>query len=175
ILPGGEMTPLVIPNKEIRKIFLDSVSSWFTDSMLAMNRTPLFEAFWRGDAASFQKQLSRILLTSISYHDYHENFYHAILIGMFTASGYAVRSNRESGSGRPDLIIMDQRNARVAIIEVKHAGSVSALPSMPGEALRQIKEKGYAEPFIGLYEEITLWGLAFYEKRCAVGTERLEE
>ena len=141
--------------------------------MLAMDRKPLFDAFWKADADTFRKQLSRILLATISYHDYHENFYHAVLAGIFVGSGYAVASNRESGRGRPDIIIKDQRNARVAIIEVKHAGRAAELQPLASEAIRQIKSKEYASPFIGLYEEITLWGMAFYEKRCEVCAEPL--
>lgn len=165
-------TCLVIPNREVREIFIESISAWFTDSMLEMDRKPLFDAFWRGDAEDFMRKLSRILLTSISYHDYHEDFYHAVLAGIFVGSGYAVASNIESGRGRPDIIIKDQRNSRAAIIEVKHAKSVSELPSLTEEAIAQIKDREYDASLRGLYEEITLWGMAFFEKRCLVKAER---
>ncbi len=165
-------TCLVIPNREVREIFIESISAWFTDSMLEMDRKPLFDAFWRGDAEDFMRKLSRILLTSISYHDYHEDFYHAVLAGIFVGSGYAVSSNIESGRGRPDIIIKDQRNSRAAIIEVKHAKSASELPSLTEEAIAQIKDREYDASLRGLYEEITLWGMAFFEKRCHVKAER---
>ena len=173
ILPGGRRTPLVIPNKEVREIFITSISTWFTESMHAMDRRPLFEAFWRGDSEGFRARLSRILLTTISYHDYHEHFYHAVLTGIFVGSGYAVASNLESGRGRADIIIKDTQNARAAIIEVKRARAVAELPELTDAAIHQIREKEYAVPLIGLYEEIILWGMAFYEKRCSVRAERL--
>ena len=173
ILPGGRRTPLVIPNKEVREIFITSIGTWFTESMHAMDRRPLFEAFWRGDSESFRARLSRILLTTISYHDYHEHFYHAVLAGIFVGSGYAVASNLESGRGRADIIIKDTQNARAAIIEVKRARAVAELPELTDAAIHQIREKEYAVPLIGLYEEIILWGMAFYEKRCSVRAERL--
>ena len=172
IRPMQGKTCLVIPNREVREIFIESISAWFTDSMLEMDRKPLFESFWRGDAEDFMRKLSRILLTSISYHDYHEDFYHALLAGIFVASGYAVSSNIESGRGRPDIIIKDQRNSRAAIIEVKHAKSASELPSLTDEAIAQIKDREYDASLRGLYEEITLWGMAFFEKRCHVKAER---
>ena len=172
IRPVQGKTCLVIPNREVREIFIESISAWFTDSMLEMDRKPLFDAFWRGDAEDFMRKLSRILLTSISYHDYHEDFYHAVLAGIFVGSGYAVSSNIESGRGRPDIIIKDQRNSRAAIIEVKHAKSASELPSLTDEAIAQIKDREYDASLRGLYEEITLWGIAFFEKRCHVKAER---
>ena len=173
ILPGGRRTPLVIPNKEVREIFITSISTWFTESMHAMDRRPLFEAFWRGDSEGFRARLSRILLTTISYHDYHEHFYHAVLADIFVGSGYAVASNLESGRGRADIIIKDTQNARAAIIEVKRARAVAELPELTDAAIHQIREKEYAVPLIGLYEEIILWGMTFYEKRCSVRAERL--
>ncbi|MBQ3060239.1 MAG: AAA family ATPase [Desulfovibrio sp.] len=169
-LPGK--TCLRIPNREVREIFMESIAAWFTDSMLEMDRTPLFTAFWNGDAADFMRRLSRILLTTISYHDYREDFYHAVLTGIFVGSGYAVASNRESGLGRADIIIKDQKNARAAVIEVKHSRTAAQLPQLSEDALSQIKAQDYAAPLQGLYEEITLWGMAFFQKRCMVRAEK---
>ncbi len=172
IRPAPGKTCLVIPNKAVREIFIESIASWFTDSMLQMDRKPLFDAFWNGDAGDFMKRLSRILLTTISFHDYHEDLYHAVLAGIFVGSGYAVSSNIESGRGRPDILVKDQQNARAAVIEVKHARSAAELPDLVDEALAQIRDREYDASLRGLYEEITLWGMAFFEKRCLVRAER---
>ena len=162
----GEKTFLVIPNKEVRKIFTESIASWFTDTMLEMDRRPLFESFWNGDADKLSRLVSRILLNTISYHDYKEDFYHAVLTGIFVGSGYAVTSNRESGRGRADIIVKDQRNSRSAVIEVKHANASAELIPLAEAALQQIDEKEYDAPLRDNYETVIHWGMAFFEKRC---------
>ena len=165
-LVDEDKTFLVIPNKEVRKIFTESIASWFTDSMLEMDRRPLFDAFWNGDADKLSRLVSRILLNTISYHDYKEDFYHAVLTGIFVGSGYAVTSNRESGRGRADIIVKDQRNSRSAIIEVKHASASAELSPLAEAALQQIEEKEYDAPLRDNYETVIHWGMAFFEKRC---------
>jgi len=165
-LADEDKTFLVIPNKEVRKIFIESIASWFTDSMLEMNRRPLFDAFWNGDADKLSRLVSRILLNTISYHDYKEDFYHAVLTGIFVGSGYAVTSNRESGRGRADIIVKDQRNSRSAVIEVKHASASAELSPLAEAALQQIEEKEYDAPLRDNYETVIHWGMAFFEKRC---------
>ena len=165
-LTDEEKTFLVIPNKEVRKIFTESIASWFTDSMLEMDRRPLFDSFWSGDAEKLSRLVSRILLNTISYHDYKEDFYHAVLAGIFVGSGYAVTSNRESGRGRADIIVKDQRNSRSAVIEVKHANASSELASLAEAGLCQISEKEYDAPLRDNYETVIHWGMAFFEKRC---------
>ena len=165
-LADEDKTFLVIPNKEVRKIFTESIASWFTDSMLEMDRRPLFDAFWNGDAEKLSRLVSRILLNTISYHDYKEDFYHAVLTGIFVGSGYAVTSNRESGRGRADIIVKDQRNSRSAVIEVKHASASAELASLAEVGLQQIDEKEYDAPLRDNYETVIHWGMAFFEKRC---------
>lgn len=165
-LADEDKTFLVIPNKEVRKIFTESIASWFTDSMLEMDRRPLFDSFWNGDAEKLSRLVSRILLNTISYHDYKEDFYHAVLTGIFVGSGYAVTSNRESGRGRADIIVKDQRNSRSAVIEVKHASASAELASIAEVGLHQIDEKEYDAPLRDNYETVIHWGMAFFEKRC---------
>ena len=165
-LMDEDKTFLVIPNKEVRTIFTESIASWFTDSMLEMDRRPLFDAFWNGDADKLSRLVSRILLNTISYHDYKEDFYHAVLAGIFVGSGYAVTSNRESGRGRADIIVKDQRNSRSAVIEVKHASASAELASLAEVGLQQIDDKEYDAPLRDNYETVIHWGMAFFEKRC---------
>ena len=66
-----------------------------------------------------EKQLSDFLWDTISYHDYHEDYYHAVLAGLFVGLGYSVDSNKESGLGRFDVFIKDRRNRRAMLIEAR--------------------------------------------------------
>ena len=168
-----EKTFLVIPNKEVRKIFTETIASWFDESIQKMNRQPLFDAFWGGDSENLSRIISRILLNSISYHDYKEDFYHAVLAGIFVGSGYVVSSNTESGLGRADIIIRDTHNSRAAVIEVKHAKSMSELPALTDVALKQVNEKEYNAPLLGNYETVIHWGMAFFQKKCLAQFENV--
>ena len=169
----GDKTRLVIPNKEIRKIFIKSVRTWFTDTMKVTPREELLDAFWSGDSERFTRQLAQILLNSISFHDdHHEDFYHAVLVGLFIGCGYDVESNHEVGYGRPDIVIIDRRNARAAVIETKHSGALAELDSDVSDALRQIVEKKYDAEVKEELDNVLLWGMAFFKKRCLARAER---
>ena len=170
---ADDITRLVIPNKEIRKIFVKSIRTWFNDSMKQMPRETLLHAFWSGDSDTFTRQLSRILLNSISfYDDHHESFYHAVLAGIFIGCGYDVRSNHEAGYGRPDMVIMDHRNARAAVIEVKHSSALKALDGDAIAALHQITEKEYDAAVKEELDDVLHWGMAFFKKRCIARAAR---
>lgn len=167
-LPGGRLTPLVIPNREVREIFTSSVTSWFRDTVRKSDRTELFRMFWSGDAAELTRLLRRQLYMTISYHDAREDFYHAFLAGMLSFSEYEVRSNLESGNGRPDILVLDIQHERAAIIEVKHAASVQSLPQAAENALRQIEERQYAAGIPSIFEHVVRYGVAFFQKECLV-------
>jgi len=47
---------------------------------------------------------------TISYYDSKENYYHGFLSGLLVGfKGYDVKSNRESGDGRPDLLVLERK------------------------------------------------------------------
>ena len=163
--------PLVIPNKEVKAIFLKTIKSWFKDTMQAMDRKPLFDAFWNGDSEGFQEKFSSILLKSISFHDYHENFYHAVLTGTFIGAGWEVTSNPESGLGRLDVLVKDEDNARAAIIEVKRSKTAGEMAKDAEDAIIQIKENKYVANFEGDYKKIMFWGISFWKKFCEARAE----
>lgn len=60
--------------------------------------------------------------------DYHEDYYHAFVTGIFVGrGGYAVRSNKERGLGRPDVDLRDKKNRRAIIIEAKKSENAMGL------------------------------------------------
>ena len=81
-VPEGMMA-LKIPNAEIQEIFETTVQTWFADSARVWDRRKLFEAVWSGDVETLTKEMNTLLRTTISYHDYGEDFYHAFLAGVF--------------------------------------------------------------------------------------------
>ena len=166
-LPDGVFA-LAIPNREIREIFETTVKKWFDDSVQQVNRQAMFTAVWNGDSETLEKEMGRLLRRTISYHDYKEDFYHAFLAGIFAGAGYSVKSNRESGEGRSDVVVCDPLNGRAAIFEAKYSGTLDALENDCQRALHQIDERSYAEEYADDYDEIFCYGISFYKKRCMI-------
>lgn len=90
----------------------------------ASDRSELFDALWKGDAGRLQEYISDTLFDTISFYDYHENFYHAFLAGQLSRKGYVVKSNRENGLGRSDITVKDRKNRCAIIIETKFRPTV---------------------------------------------------
>ena len=157
---------LKIPNKEIREIFNDTIKEWFATTVGNMNRNKLFQAIWNADVATITEQMTKILIRTISYYDYREDFYHAFLVGIFTGAGYSVKSNRENGEGRSDVVIKDNNNMRVAIFEVKYSEKKAYLEKDCDRALDQIRDRQYFVEFEDEYEEVFCYGISFWKKRC---------
>ena len=166
-VPDG-MTALMIPNAEIREIFETTVIKWFDDSAKKWKRNALFDAVWNGNSEGITKEMNALLRRTISYHDYHEDFYHAFLAGIFTGAGYMVDSNKEHGEGRSDVVVYDSINARVAVFEAKYTKVLENLESECDAALRQIDERMYAKEYEDDYDQILCYGISFFKKRCMV-------
>ena len=164
----GQTVALKIPNAEIEGIFEDAVVKQFTDTLDNSRQKELMAAFWGEDIEGAVKQLNDFLWDTISYHDYHEDYYHAFMAGLFVGLGYSVDSNKESGLGRFDIRAKDRKNRRVLIIEVKKADSAAKMGAACDEALKQIVEKGYAKKIETGYEKIICYGIAFFQKSALI-------
>ena len=162
---------LVIPNVEIRTIYHRSILQWFDEKLEADPRTELFEALLNGNVTRIEDIICDWLDETISYHDEKEQYYHGFLAGLLSGfKGYNLKSNRESGDGRPDLLLMEKRKREIAIIiEVKDTKNFSELENLCDEALAQIEENRYeAELKQESYKKIIKYGIAFCGKTCMV-------
>lgn len=86
---------------------------------------------------------------------------------------YLVTSNRESGSGRYDILVRSLDVSRPPVIlELKVSDTYKGLETACDKALGQIKEKGYASwlPAEG-YTGVWNYGMAFYRKQCKIKSE----
>lgn len=110
---------------------------------------------------------------TFSYHDYHENYYHALLVGLLLNGTYFVKSNYETGAGKSDISIEDERGRRAIIIETKRSRGYEDLEKDGEEALRQIEEKGYAWSFLKKKYRVIAYGIAFEGKECHVKLKQL--
>lgn len=110
-------------------------------------------------------------METISFYDYQESYYHGFLAGMLkNIENYMVLSNRESGNGRPDILLKyPSVRGKAVIIEIKVAHTYQELDSKCDEALRQIEDQKYEEVLKQEgYTDILKYGIAFYRKECMV-------
>ena len=173
---------LVIPNREVREVFILQIQEWFRERM-ADDEKPMREfcrAFLKGEPEGIQKRLNIILNRMISVldakapDDKKENFYHGLLLGLLRSEiNWLILSNAESGDGFSDILIEPEDPDAGIVIEVKYASSVAGLEKACEEALKQIREKRYDERLRndGRTDVLT-YGIAFCRKRCKVVCER---
>lgn len=176
---------LVIPNKEVREVFILQIQEWFKAVVTNDNDTMklLSKAILDKDETQLARQLNIVMSRMISIldtkapDDMKENFYHGLLVGLLRGSNpdWLIKSNRESGDGFSDILIKPEDPDAGIVIEVKYAKEMKELDAACEAALAQIKDKRYDET---LRDEgrcdILAYGIAFCRKRCRVAGERLK-
>jgi len=169
----GELTlELSIPNIELKYIYKTKIQEWFKKRIAGKNLDALHNAVLSGDAETFQSELSALLSESISYMDNAESLYHGVMIGVFARlNGYRLKSNRENGDGRSDLVLYNanENGGKAVIFEFKLAPNAKTLAKACEDALKQIEDKNYAAYWDEEgYKNIVKYGIGFYKKRCEV-------
>lgn len=175
---------LVIPNKEVREVFVLQIQEWFKAVVANDNDTMklLSKAILDKDETLLARQLNIVMGRMISIldtkapDDMKENFYHGLLLGLLRGSNpdWLIKSNRESGDGFSDILIKPENPDLGIVIEVKYAKEFKGLDAACDAAMAQIKQKRYDET---LRDEgrcdILAYGIAFCRKRCKVAGEKL--
>ena len=171
------ISSLVIPNREIRWIYVQQIRKWFKDESRKDTRKleNLRRAFEENDTAAIEKEFSFYLRKTISIRDtsikkeMKENFYYGVLLGLFgNMDGWKVKSNAESGDGYSDISVEVEDQEIGIVIELKYAEN-AAFDSACREALEQIHDNHYEEALAddGM-TTIYRYGIACYKKRCRV-------
>ena len=162
---------MAIPNSEVRYVYKNAVLRWFEERTEKKELKPLYESLLNGKADELAEILSENLMETISFYDYQESYYHGFLAGMLKNIGnYIVQSNRESGNGRPDILVRyPSVRGKAVIIEIKVSKTYQGLEEKCDEALNQIEEQKYEEALRQEgYRDILKYGVAFYRKECMV-------
>ena len=168
---------LVIPNREVRNLFVKKIREWFSDVSRKDGQTleQLCDAFVNKNVEKIEQIFGDYLWNTISIRDTavakekKENFYHGILLGLLGyKSTWLIKSNAESGIGYSDILVEVPTNRTGIVIELKYAegGDMDAACE---EAMRQIEEKEYIAKLKqdGMRNFIR-YGIACFKKDCRV-------
>ena len=174
---------LVIPNREVREVFVRQIQEWFRENVISDARPmqALHKAFLNGDAEGVTAGLTAIMGRMISVLDtkardaQKENFYHGLLLGLLRSEPtWLIRSNAESGEGFSDILVEPEDPDAGIVIEVKYAPTFRGLEQACARAMEQIKARRYDERLReDGREDILAYGIAFNKKRCKAVCERL--
>ena len=174
---------LVIPNREVREVFILQIQEWFEQEIIEKEKTtqPLCAAFQAGDAVEVCRNLTAIMGRMISVLDtkardeQKENFYHGLLLGLLRSEPtWLIMSNAESGEGFSDILVETDDPDAGLVIEVKYSPTLEGLEDACARAMAQIKARRYDERLRNDgRNDILAFGVAFWKKRCKVVCERL--
>ena len=179
----GGIYQLLIPNKEVREVYIIQIQEWFKNTVLNDTKPvkKLLKAFEDGDAKQIEKELTKILGTTISILDTKarkeekEIFYHGILLGLLRCeSEWLIQSNIESGDGFVDILVEPEDPDAGMIMELKYAQNFQDLEKACNKAMDQIHDRRYDERLRNEgRNDILAYGIAFCKKKCKVVVERL--
>lgn len=165
------MLKVRIPNTEITTIYENTIMDWMNERIGKEDFRDFYNAMEQGDAAKMAEILSGQLFSTISFYDSAENFYHGFLAGILSQSEkYLVKSNREAGGGRADIMVKSPSlRGRAFVLEVKISDSINELEADAERALEQVYEKKYMdELYAEGYKKVGCYGISFYRKDCEV-------
>lgn len=161
---GDNKYELMIPNKEIKYIY----TSYFRKYIVSLQESyssKFYNSLIKGDTNEAETELNDFLFRTVSFHDYKEDYYHGLIIGML--NDFELLSNREFGLGRPDIVAYNPK--ATLCIEIKKTDNISQLDKCADEAISQIKDKKYVEGLKASgYRNIKAYGIAFCDKACCI-------
>lgn len=178
VIQGKTYCSMEIPNLEVKYLYEDIVLAWFRENLSNENFNVMLESLISGDIKIFSKIFREFILSSVSYFDVSgkesEKVYHSFVLGALIALSkeYEVKSNKESGYGRYDIMIIPKDiKKKGIIIEFKKIDEDDneTLEIAAEKALNQIKDKRYKQELIdrGVKDIIQL-GIAFEGKKVLV-------
>ncbi len=176
---------LALTNKEVQVMFENMIRGWFAER--DENYNDFIKALLSDDIRAMNYYMNKVALTTFSSFDTGnkpsetaepERFYHGFVLGLLVelAERYSVISNRESGFGRYDVMLMPKKDDDGIILEfkVQDEEEEMELADTVKAALRQIGEKQYEAALIerGVPEKnIRKYGFAFCGKKVLIGGE----
>ena len=167
-----------IPNKEIKYVFKDIIMGWLEEGLNLGDYQLMLQNLVNGNIEEFRLYFTDIVVKSVSYFDKDRNdpemFYHALVLGMLVSLSqtHMIKSNRESGFGRYDVMVIPRDKNKIGIIiEFKKMTKTvdNNLEHAIENALKQIEDRQYETEMRDLgIENIIKLAIAFEGKEVLV-------
>lgn len=187
---GEARYQLKITNFETTRMFRGLISDWFSEDFTPYS--DFRKALLLGDLYYMNRYMNEVSKEMFSSFDVGnrpsdaaqpERFYHGFVLGLIVdlADRYRIRSNRESGFGRYDVLMepRDQKDDGIILeFKVRNPDREKSLEETVGRALEQIREKEYHTELISRgipRERIRAYGIAFEGKKVLIGQAPKEE
>lgn len=186
---GEQKYELSLTNLEVRVMFQKLIKGWFMTGDDSSNE--FISALIDGDLEAMNYYINEVTLNVFSSFDVAgkdesrirpENFYHGFVLGLMAGqrNNYIIKSNRESGFGRYDVMMIPKQNTNESgkklpaiVLEFKvKKSSEKTLEEAVQAAHKQIEEKRYDEEILTLgieKERIRHYGFAFEGKKVLIG------
>ena len=164
---------LKIPNQDVRTTYKDVIAKWIgrQGKVSSQKIYELHQALISNDKIKIEKILNETL-NYMSFYDSQENFYHGYMLGLFVRflnSKYIVKSNREAGRGRFDIMIESVDRKIGIVVEFKVAGENENVEEKAQKGKEQIVDKEYYKELeLDRVENILTYAVAFKGKECKV-------
>ncbi len=177
----GNICELAIPNKEVEFLYKQVFREWLSGNRGIIWYQELLAALTFGKVEEFERKLQNAIVEMTSFHDTsktkQEVFYQGLMLGILSGlkDNYEIRSNRESGYGRYDLLIIPKDLNKLGIVmefkAINHDNDVN-LREAAKEALLQIKTSEYITELTARgINNVCLMGIAFSGKSIKIISE----
>ena len=174
---------LALTNYEVKCMFESMIEGWFSQTD---DFGDFISAMLRGDEYEMERYMNQVALNTFSSFDtgtspsgekHPERFYHGFVLGLMVdkSRDYIIKSNRESGYGRYDVVMEPKNTSDVAVImEFKvrdERRGEKTLSDTADNALSQIEDRKYDADLISRgipAERIYKYGFAFEGETCLI-------
>ena len=175
---------LDITNIETLSMFMTMFRGWFKNK--DANYNDFVKALLKGSLKEMNIYMNDVALATFSSFDtgkkpseksQPERFYHGFVLGLLVElrDRYQIRSNRESGYGRYDVMLIPMTEVDAAIViefKVHEPDEEESLQDTVRAALEQITEKNYDAELLAQgipADRIRHYGFAFEGKKVLIG------
>lgn len=174
-LTGKMYYKLSIPNLEVKSVYVQIIDHYFATKIEKSKLEIMLKALVEGEIDVFEEIFSEFVVTSMSFIDPGndpEKVYHAFVMGLllWLSPDFEVKSNRESGYGRYDIMIIPRDVSKLGfVVEFKKVRKKETVETALESALNQINERKYETELIqrGI-KNIKKLAIAFHGKEVTV-------
>ena len=169
---------IALTNYEVQILIDTIISEWFNNDN--SDGEEFRKALLKNDIETMNKTMADIAENTFSFFDTGKNeperFYHAFVLGMIVdfRGRYEIVSNRESGLGRCDVMLIPLRDSDHGIViefKTRDAKKEKYLKTTCNNALKQIKKMRYASTLQSrgiAKDDIYFYGFGFDGKEVMI-------